>query len=70
MPIIIKLDKVLQERNVSLTELSNEIDISIVNLSRLKTGNIKAVRFSTLEKICQYLKCQPGELMVYEDEES
>lgn len=63
MAIIINLDKLLEEKNISLTELSNEIDISIVNLSRLKTGNVKAIRFSTLEKICNYLHCKPGDLL-------
>ena len=63
MAIIINLDKLLEEKNITLTELSNEIDISIVNLSRLKTGNVKAIRFSTLEKICKYLECKPGDLL-------
>lgn len=63
MAIIINLDKLLEEKNITLTELSNEIDISIVNLSRLKTGNVKAIRFSTLEKICNYLHCKPGDLL-------
>ncbi|PWZ95232.1 transcriptional regulator, partial [Staphylococcus pseudintermedius] len=57
--IKIKLDEVLKERNVSLTELSNAVNVTIANLSILKTGKAKAVRFSTLEAICNYLDCQP-----------
>lgn len=64
--IKIKLDEILKERNVSLTELAQEVDITIANLSILKTGKAKAVRFSTLEAICEYLDCQPGDIMVYE----
>lgn len=69
MPIRIRLDQVLADRRVSLTELSEAIDISIVNLSRLKTGNIKAIRFSTLEKICIYLHCKPCDILDFEEEE-
>ncbi|MEB6096630.1 helix-turn-helix domain-containing protein [Mammaliicoccus sciuri] len=64
--IKIKLDEILKEKHVSLTELAQEVDITIANLSILKTGKAKAVRFSTLEAICEYLDCQPGEIMVYE----
>ncbi|MEN3965105.1 helix-turn-helix transcriptional regulator [Mammaliicoccus sciuri] len=64
--IKIKLDEMLKERHVSLTELAQEVDITIANLSILKTGKAKAVRFSTLEAICEYLDCQPGDIMVYE----
>ncbi|MEB6206927.1 helix-turn-helix transcriptional regulator [Mammaliicoccus sciuri] len=64
--IKIKLDEILKERYVSLTELAQEVDITIANLSILKTGKAKAVRFSTLEAICEYLDCQPGDIMVYE----
>ncbi|QRN50384.1 helix-turn-helix domain-containing protein [Macrococcoides bohemicum] len=64
--IKIKLDEVLKERNVSLTELSNAVDITIANLSILKTGKAKAVRFSTLEAICDYLECQPGDIIINE----
>lgn len=70
MSIRIRLDQILDDRRVSLTELSEAIDISIVNLSRLKTGNIKAIRFSTLEKICKYLHCKPGDILDIEDEET
>ncbi|ADX75390.1 helix-turn-helix transcriptional regulator [Staphylococcus pseudintermedius] len=62
--IKIKLDEVLKERNVSLTELSNAVNVTIANLSILKTGKAKAVRFSTLEAICNYLDCQPGDIIV------
>lgn len=64
--IKIKLDEILKERHVSLTELAQEVDITIANLSILKTGKAKAVRFSTLEAICEYLDCQPGDIMVYQ----
>lgn len=64
--IKIKLDEVLKERNVSLTELSQAVDVTIANLSILKTGKAKAVRFSTLEAICNYLECQPGDIIVNE----
>lgn len=64
--IKIKLDEILKEKHVSLTELAQEVDITIANLSILKTGKAKAVRFSTLEAICEYLDCQPGDIMVYE----
>ncbi|QYA39579.1 helix-turn-helix transcriptional regulator [Macrococcoides caseolyticum] len=64
--IKIKLDEVLKERGVSLTELSNAVDVTIANLSILKTGKAKAVRFSTLEAICDYLDCQPGDIIVNE----
>ncbi|KFE42644.1 helix-turn-helix domain-containing protein [Staphylococcus agnetis] len=64
--IKIKLDEVLKERSVSLTELSEAVDITIANLSILKTGKAKAIRFSTLEAICEYLECQPGDIIVNE----
>ena len=63
MPIKVKLDDVLYERRVSLTELSERIGITIANLSILKTGKARAVRFSTLEAICETLQCQPGDLL-------
>lgn len=65
--ITIKLDEVLKEKDVSLTELSKAVDVTIANLSILKTGKAKAVRFSTLEAICKYLECQPGDIIVYEE---
>lgn len=70
MAIIVNLDVMLAKRKMSLSELSERVDISIVNLSILKTGKAKAVRFSTLEAICKVLNCQPGDLLEYaEDEE-
>ncbi|WP_414047022.1 helix-turn-helix domain-containing protein [Macrococcus equi] len=68
--IKIKLDEILKERDVSLTELSKAVDVTIANLSILKTGKAKAVRFSTLEAICDYLDCQPGDIIVNEKKAS
>lgn len=65
MAIIIRLDRVLADRKMQLSELSEIVGISIVNLSNLKTGKVKAIRFSTLEGICKALDCQPGELIEY-----
>ncbi|PTQ12201.1 transcriptional regulator [Sphingomonas oleivorans] len=65
MPIIVHLDEVLARRRMSLTELSEAVDITLANLSILKTGKAKAVRFSTLEAICDVLECQPGEILSY-----
>ena len=69
MPIIVNLDVMLAKRKMSLSELSERVDISIVNLSILKTGKAKAVRFSTLEAICKALNCQPGDLLEYAENE-
>ena len=66
MPIIVNLDKVLADRQMSLTELSIAVDITLANLSILKTGKAKAIRFSTLQSICAVLCCQPGDVMAYE----
>ena len=63
MAIQINLDMMLVKRKMSLTELSNRIGISITNLSLLKTGKVKGIRFSTLESICQVLECQPGDIL-------
>ena len=68
MPIRVHLDVVLAQRKISLSELSNKVDITMANLSILKTGKARAVRFSTLEKLCQALRCQPGELLEYTEE--
>jgi len=68
MPIAIKLDEVLDRRKMSLTELSEAVDITLANLSILKTGKARAIRFSTLEAICTTLHCQPGDILVFEDE--
>jgi putative transcriptional regulator len=65
MPIIVNLDIMLAKRKMSLTELAEKIDISIVNLSILKQSKSKAIRFSTLEAICKALDCQPGEILEY-----
>ena len=65
MAVIINLDMMLAKRKMSLSELSERVDISIVNLSILKTGKAKAVRFSTLEAICKALNCQPGDILEY-----
>ncbi len=66
MPITVTLDEVLARRGMTLTQLSEAVDITLANLSILKTGKAKAMRFSTLEAICQVLDCQPGEILVYE----
>ena len=68
MPIAIKLDQILERRKMSLTELSEAVDITLANLSILKTGKARAIRFSTLEAICTTLHCQPGDILVFEDE--
>lgn len=65
MSIIIRLDRVMADRKMSLNELAEQVGISNVNLSNFKTGKIKAIRFSTLEKICEVLGCQPGDLIEY-----
>jgi putative transcriptional regulator len=65
MPIIVKVDEMLHERRMTLTELSERIGITLANLSILKTGKARAVRFSTLEAICEALQCQPGDLLEF-----
>ena len=65
MAIVVNLDVMLARRKMTLSELSERVDISIVNLSVLKTGKAKAIRFSTLEAICRELECQPAELLEY-----
>jgi len=65
MPIIVRLDDVLYRRRVTLTELSEKIGITLANLSVLKTGKARAIRFSTLDSICQALQCQPGEILEF-----
>jgi putative transcriptional regulator len=64
MPIAVRLDEVLERRRMSLTELSEAVDITLANLSILKTGKARAIRFSTLEAICKTLDCQPGDILV------
>ncbi len=70
MPIEVNLDLILVKRKMSLTELSNKIGITIANLSILKQGHARAIRFSTLEKICEAFDCQPGDLLSYRKEEN
>jgi putative transcriptional regulator len=69
MAIIVNLDVMLARRKMSLSELSERVDISIVNLSILKTGKARAVRFTTLEAICRALDCQPGDILEYRENE-
>ena len=69
MAIIIRLDRVLADKKLSLTELSERVEISVSNLSKMKTGKIRAIRFSTLEAICQTLECQPGDLLEFQADE-
>ena len=64
--IQLHLDELLSKRNMTLTELSARVDITIVNLSILKNGRARAIRFSTLARLCQALECQPGELLSYQ----
>ena len=63
MAITVKLDDLLHERRMTLTELASQVDITLANLSILKTGKARAIRFSTLEAICEALDCQPGDLL-------
>ena len=70
MPIIVNLDVMMAKRKMSLNELSEKVDISLANLSILKTGKAKAVRFSTLESICKALECQPGDLLEYSEDKN
>ena len=65
--IVVKLDVVLAQRKMSLTELSERVGVTMANLSILKTGKAKAIRFSTLEAICQELDCQPADLLEYQE---
>ncbi|HEX4179356.1 MAG TPA: helix-turn-helix transcriptional regulator [Caulobacteraceae bacterium] len=66
MPIRVRLDRILLERRMSLTELADRVGVTIANLSILKTGKARAVRFSTLDALCRELECQPGDLVVFE----
>ncbi|MDP7591286.1 MAG: helix-turn-helix transcriptional regulator [Litorilituus sp.] len=70
MSIRINLDIELAKKKMSLKELSHSVNISMTNLSLLKNGKVKAIRFSTLEAICQVLNCQPGDILVYENPEN
>ena len=66
MPIILRLDRMMADRKISLNELSERVGVSNVNLSKLKNGHVSAVRFSTLEAICDVLDCQPGDILEYQ----
>lgn len=68
--IIVRLDRVMADRKISLNELAENVGITTANLSNLKTGKAKAIRFSTLEAICKVLKCQPGDILEYREDES
>lgn len=70
MAIILRLDRVMADRKISLNELAEKVGISNVNLSNLKTGKVKAIRFSTLEAICEVLDCQPGDILEYKKNDS
>jgi putative transcriptional regulator len=67
MPVTVKLDDLLYAKRMTLTELAERVDITLANLSILKTGKAKAIRFSTLESICKVLECQPGDLLGFEE---
>ena len=66
MPIILRLDRVMADRKISLNDLSAKVGIANVNMSKLKTGKVSAIRFSTLEAICDVLDCQPGDILEYQ----
>ena len=67
MAIILRLDRIMADRKISLTELSERVGISMANLSNLKTGKVRAIRFSTLDAICLELHCQPGDILEYDE---
>ena len=69
MPIILRLDRVMADRKMSLNELSERVGVANVNLSKLKNGRVSAIRFSTLEAICDVLDCQPGDILEYRRDE-
>lgn len=69
MAVVVNLDVMLAKRKMSLTELSQKVGITMSNLSILKKGKAKAIRFSTLEKICRVLECQPGDILEYQPDE-
>ncbi|HIW41258.1 MAG TPA: helix-turn-helix transcriptional regulator [Candidatus Mediterraneibacter vanvlietii] len=69
MAIILRLDRVMADRKISLKELAEKVEISNVNLSNLKTGKVKAIRFSTLDAICRELNCQPGDILEYQEDQ-
>jgi putative transcriptional regulator len=69
MPIVVNVDVMMARRKMSLTELAEKVDLTMANLSILKTGKAKAIRFSTLEAICAALQCQPGDILEYQPED-
>jgi len=69
MPIVVNVDVMMARRKMSLTELAEKVDLTLANLSILKTGKARAIRFSTLEAICEALNCQPGDILEYVPEE-
>ena len=69
MPIILRLDRIMADRKISLNELSEKVGVANVNLSKLKNGRVSAIRFSTLEAICEVLDCQPGDILEYQKQE-
>lgn len=70
MKIVVNLDVEMAKKKVSLTDLSSHTDISMTNLSLLKNGKVKAIRFSTLASICRYLNCQPGDILEFKENEN
>ena len=68
MPIILRLDRMMADRKMSLNELSERVGVANVNLSKLKNGHVSAIRFSTLEAICDVLDCQPGDILEFQRE--
>jgi putative transcriptional regulator len=70
MPIIVNLDVMMAKRKMSLNELSDKVELTLSNLSILKTGKAKAIRFTTLEAICNALDCQPGDILEYKEDEN
>ena len=70
MPIILRLDRVMADRKMSLNELSEKVGVPNVNLSKLKNGRVSAIRFSTLEAICDVLDCQPGDILEFRRDET
>ena len=69
MPIILRLDRIMADRKISLNELAEKVGVANVNLSKMKNGKISAIRFSTLEAICEVLDCQPGDILEYQKDE-
>jgi putative transcriptional regulator len=70
MPIVVKLDDLLHDRRLTLTELADRVGMTLANLSILKTGKARAIRFSTLDAICKALACQPGDILRFEPEQA